>query len=221
MGKMPNRYREEVNKALSFLTPFWHPYCGIIGSTWRVPNVITGGTCKMKKMVGFIGLAFLHLIVACSSMAPTETRQPTAVTDFKSVAGKWEGLLIRDHPFTQNYDRVTLVIDETGAYDIAVMRTRTTAQGVSVSYSVIGVFAEKGKSFTSGRAGGLICEPLKAVWPAYAGIFTRISSAVRASYLLSLAPLCTLGSALHPAPPLTRNIPSPKSSAPQSSSRDP
>jgi hypothetical protein len=26
------------------------------------------------------------------------------------------------------------------------------------------------KSCTSGRAGGLICEPLKAVWPAYAGI---------------------------------------------------
>jgi hypothetical protein len=99
----------------------------------------------MKKMVGFIGLAFLHLIVACGSMAPTETRQPTAVTDFKSVAGKWEGLLIRDHPMTQNYDRVTLVIDDTGAYDIAITRTRTTAQGVSVSYSVIGVFAEKGK----------------------------------------------------------------------------
>ena len=99
----------------------------------------------MKKMVGFMGLVYLHLIVACSSMAPTETRQPTAVTDFKSVAGKWEGLLIRDDPRTQNYDRVTLVIDDTGAYDIAVMRTRTTAQGVSVSYSVIGVFAEKGK----------------------------------------------------------------------------
>ena len=91
----------------------------------------------MKKMVGFIGLAFLHLMVACSSMAPTETRQPTAVTDFKSVAGKWEGLLIRDHPMTQNYDRVTLVIDDTGAYEYAVMRTRTTAQGGSVSYSVI------------------------------------------------------------------------------------
>ena len=99
----------------------------------------------MKKMVGFIGLAFLHLMVACSSMAPTETRQPTAVTDFKSVAGKWEGPLIREHYFTQNYDRVTLVIDDKGAYDIAVMRTRTTAQGVSVSYSTIGVFAEKGK----------------------------------------------------------------------------
>ena len=99
----------------------------------------------MKKMVGFIGLAFLHLMVACSSMAPTETRQPTAVTDFKSVAGKWEGLLIRDHPMTQNYDRVTLVIDDTGAYENAVMRTRTTGGGVSVSYSVIRVFAEKGK----------------------------------------------------------------------------
>jgi hypothetical protein len=99
----------------------------------------------MKKMVGFIGLAFLHLIVACSSMAPTETRQPTAVTDFKSVAGKWEGLLIRDHYLTQNYDRVTLVIDDTGIYENAVMRTRTTAHGGSVSSSVIGVFAEKGK----------------------------------------------------------------------------
>jgi hypothetical protein len=100
----------------------------------------------MKKMVGFIGLAFLHLMVACSSMTPTEKQwQPTAVTDFKSVAGKWEGLLTRDNAMTQNYDRVTLVIGDTGAYDIAITRTRTTAQGVSVSYSVIGVLAEKGK----------------------------------------------------------------------------
>src|SRR5215813_14300591 len=76
-------------------------------------------------------------------------------------------------------------------------------------------------SCTSGRAGGLICEPLKAVWPAYAGIVTRIFLVDRASYLLSLVPVCTLESALHPAPPLTRNSPSPKSSAPQSSSPDP
>src|SRR5262249_61236014 len=77
------------------------------------------------------------------------------------------------------------------------------------------------QSCTSGRAGGLICEPLKAVWPAYAGIVTRISLVDRASYLLSLVPLCTLESGLHPAPPLTRNSPSPKSSVPQSSSPDP
>jgi hypothetical protein len=86
----------------------------------------------MKKMVGFIGLAFLHLIVACSSMAPTETRQLTAVTDFKSVSGKWEGLLIRDHPMTQNYDRVTLVIDDTGAYENSVSRNQDNgSRGVS------------------------------------------------------------------------------------------
>ena len=84
-------------------------------------------------------------MVACSSMAPTETWQPTAISDFKSVAGKWEGLLIRDNALTQNYDRATLVIDDTGAYDIAVMRTRTMASGTSVSYQVTGVFAEKGK----------------------------------------------------------------------------
>src|SRR5262245_23697905 len=77
------------------------------------------------------------------------------------------------------------------------------------------------ESCTSRRAGGLICEPLKAVWPAYADIVTRISLVDRASYLLSLVLLCTFESGLHPAPPLTRNSPSPKSSAPQSSSPDP
>ena len=66
----------------------------------------------MKQIVGFIGLAFLQLMVACSSMAPQW--QPTAVTDFKSVAGKWEGFLTSDDPRTLNYDRATLVIDDTG-----------------------------------------------------------------------------------------------------------
>jgi hypothetical protein len=57
----------------------------------------------MKKIVGFIGLAFLHLMVACSSITPWETRQwqPTAVTDFKSVPGKWEGLLTSNDPWCQ------------------------------------------------------------------------------------------------------------------------
>jgi len=98
----------------------------------------------MKKMVGFIGLAFLHLMVACSSMAPTETRQPTAITDFKNVAGKWEGALIRDHYFTQNFDRATIAIGDTGACEYAVVRTRTIAQGGSVSHSVSRVLSENG-----------------------------------------------------------------------------
>ena len=56
----------------------------------------------MKKMVGFIGLAFLPLMVDCSLTARPSQWQPTAVTDFKNVGGKWEGQLIRDNHFTQN-----------------------------------------------------------------------------------------------------------------------
>ena len=66
----------------------------------------------MKKVAGFIGLAFLHLMVACSSVTPQW--QPTAVTDFKSVAGKWEGFLTADDPRVLSFDRATLVIDDTG-----------------------------------------------------------------------------------------------------------
>jgi hypothetical protein len=75
----------------------------------------------------------VHAIVACSSMAPGEKRQwqPTTVADFKSVAGKWEGLLVRN-PRTRDDDWVTVVIGETGTYEF-------------VSYRMIGVFAGKGK----------------------------------------------------------------------------
>jgi len=96
----------------------------------------------MKKIAGFIGLALLHLMVACSSVTPQW--QPTAVTDFKSVAGKWEGFLTADDPRALRFDRATLVIDDTGDCETAITRTRTTAQGGSVSYSVIHVFAEQG-----------------------------------------------------------------------------
>jgi hypothetical protein len=85
---------------------------------------------------GFTVLAIItavHVMVACSLMAPSETRQlqPASVTDFKSVAGKWEGLLVRN-PRTRDDDWVTLVISDTGTYEFA-------------SYREIGVFAGKGK----------------------------------------------------------------------------
>jgi hypothetical protein len=44
----------------------------------------------LRTLVGFIGLAFLHLILACSFTA--RQWQATAVTDFRSVAGKWDDL---------------------------------------------------------------------------------------------------------------------------------
>ena len=92
----------------------------------------------MKQIVGFIGLAFLQLMVACSSVAPQW--QPTAVTDFKSVAGKWEGFLTSDDPRTLNYDRATLVIDDTGGCETTITRTITK---MPVSYHTFDVFAEK------------------------------------------------------------------------------
>lgn len=75
----------------------------------------------------------VHVIVACNLMAPPETRQlqPMAIADFKSVAGTWEGLLVRN-PRTRDDDWVTLVIGETGTYEFR-------------SYRMIGVFAGKGK----------------------------------------------------------------------------
>jgi hypothetical protein len=75
----------------------------------------------------------VHVIAACSSTDPKETRrwQPVTVADFKSVAGKWEGLLVRN-PRTRDDDWVTFVISDTGAYEFA-------------SYREIGVFAGKGK----------------------------------------------------------------------------
>ena len=92
----------------------------------------------MKTIAGFIGLAFLHLMVACSSMAPQW--QPTAVTDFKSVAGKWEGFLTSDDPRTLNYDRATLVIDDTGGCETTITRNIIK---MPVSYHTFDVFAEK------------------------------------------------------------------------------
>ena len=78
------------------------------------------------------------------------------------------------------------------------------------------------KSCTSGKAGGLNCEPLKAVWPDYAGMLaTRTSSVDRTVGLLSPALGYSCALALRPAPPLTPSIPSPKSSTPQNSSSDP
>ena len=92
----------------------------------------------MRSIAGFVGLAFLHLIVACSFMA--RQWQPSAVTDFSSVAGKWEGFVTADDPRTLQFDRVTFVIDEMGGCETAITRTITK---MPVSYHTFDVFAEK------------------------------------------------------------------------------
>jgi len=55
---------------------------------------------------------------------------PTAITDIKSIAGKWEGIMIRT-PKSRSDDWVNVSIQENGDYEFA-------------SYREIGVFSGKG-----------------------------------------------------------------------------
>ena len=73
--------------------------------------------------------------------------QPTAVTDFKSVAGKWDGLLTSNDPRVLNYDRATLIIDDTGGCETAITRTITK---MPVHYDTVDVFAEKAQLVLTG-----------------------------------------------------------------------
>lgn len=90
---------------------------------------------KLKKnfTMAVLIIVAAYFMVACSLMDAPERRQlqPATVTDFKSVAGKWEGLLVRN-PRTRDDDWVTVVIGETGTYEF-------------VSYRMTGVFSGKGK----------------------------------------------------------------------------
>ena len=88
--------------------------------------------CK-RSLETFAVIAAMQIMMACGFMGPKETRQwqPIAIPDFKNVAGKWEGLLVRN-PRTRDDDWVTLTIGDTGTYEF-------------VSYRMIGVFAGKGK----------------------------------------------------------------------------
>jgi hypothetical protein len=89
---------------------------------------------RFKRSIEMMAIIIaVHVVVACSATDPKDTRQwrPTTIADFKSVAGKWEGLLVRN-PRTRDDDWVTFVISDAGAYEFA-------------SYRMIGVFAGKGK----------------------------------------------------------------------------
>ena len=94
----------------------------------------------LKGSLTVVAIITALYLTACSSTAPGEARQwqPTAATDFKSVAGKWEGLLVR-RPRVRDDDWVTLVIGDTGTYEF-------------MSYRTIGEFAGKGKfALTDGK----------------------------------------------------------------------
>jgi hypothetical protein len=99
----------------------------------------------MRGFVQFLQRGALAMaivtIAGCSAVSSGDTRQwtPTAVTDFKSVAGTWEGILVGIAGPRADEDWIRLTIGETGAYEFA-------------SYRTIGVFSGKGNfKLTDGR----------------------------------------------------------------------
>ena len=90
----------------------------------------------MKRIIQFLQISGLIIGVqaalACGLFAASEKAQwsPTAITDIKSIAGKWEGIMIRT-PRSRNDDWVNVSIQDSGDYEFA-------------SYREIGVFSGKG-----------------------------------------------------------------------------
>ncbi len=68
---------------------------------------------------------------------------------------------------------------------------------------------DKTESDTSGRTGGLICEPLKAVWPAYAG--THVGVAVMKFFSTPLLPLKIISHRAKPVLSKAEGTPRPQS----------
>jgi len=89
----------------------------------------------MTKLVRVLQFGIMILVFhGCSSGVSHDTSQwtPTVVTDFKNVAGTWEGLLRGVAGPRADEDWIRLTIAETGIYEFATYRT-------------IGVFSGKGK----------------------------------------------------------------------------
>jgi hypothetical protein len=89
-----------------------------------------GRIVRFLQIGGFI--IGVQAALACALLAASEKPQwtPTAITDLKSIAGKWEGIMIRT-PKSRSDDWVNVSIQENGDYEFA-------------SYREIGVFSGKG-----------------------------------------------------------------------------
>ena len=90
----------------------------------------------MRKFARFLQLSALVIgvqaVLVSNLLAASAKVQlsPTAITEMKNIAGKWEGLMIRTPKATKD-DWLRITIQDTGDYDFA-------------SYRTIGVFSGKG-----------------------------------------------------------------------------
>ena len=90
----------------------------------------------MRRMIRFLQISGfvvgIQAGLACAVFAASAKAQwsPTEITDIKSIAGKWEGIMIRS-PKSRTDDWVNVSIQDNGDYEFA-------------SYRTIGVFSGKG-----------------------------------------------------------------------------
>ena len=98
---------------------------------------------RIMRFVQITGLIIgVQAALACAVLAAEKAQwSPTAITDIKNIAGKWEGIMIRT-PKAKNDDWVNVNIQENGDYEFA-------------SYREIGVFSGKGNlTVKDGKAVG-------------------------------------------------------------------
>lgn len=89
----------------------------------------------------FLSLALLAVLVACTNVTPPATPQwsEVGISDFRNIAGKWEGVMRRT-PEMRGDDWVQVAIRDDGMYAFQ-------------SYRTIGVFSGRGKlNLNQGKA---------------------------------------------------------------------
>ena len=89
----------------------------------------------MRRIMGFVRVSGFVVAVqaalVCVAFSAEKTQwSPTQIADIKSIAGKWEGLMIRT-PKATNDDWVNVSIQDNGDYEF-------------VSFRTVGVFSGKG-----------------------------------------------------------------------------
>jgi hypothetical protein len=89
-----------------------------------------------------IVLVFAASLIGCASIGPLT---PVAVSDVKSVAGTWEGVVYQSG---SEPDHITLTILEDGSYDVVSRQTYGTSRGkgrIVVSEGRLILQGEKGR----------------------------------------------------------------------------
>ena len=109
---------------------------------------------RMRELVCVIrlsvALAVLQGFGGCAMPGPSEQPPwaPVPIQEFKSVAGKWEGLMTRA-PRAQNDDWVKVAIHEDGQYEFASYRTIGVLNGkglLALSDGVVTATSERGSA---------------------------------------------------------------------------